>query len=162
MIYDSVENVDTYCDEDDAITIAVEFVDNFDISQPDGKYEIDGDEVFAIVQTVTTADANEKSFEAHENYVDVQMVLEGAERHDVALLDIEDLEIEQDYDSEKDVIFFKAPEHFSTIITKPGIFVVYGPDDAHRPCCCIDKSETIRKVCVKIKIDSCLGVEDEQ
>jgi len=47
MIYDSVENVDTYCDEDDAITIAVDFVNNFDISQPDGKYEIDGDEVFA-------------------------------------------------------------------------------------------------------------------
>ena len=156
MIYDSAENVDTYCDEDDAISIAVDFINDFDLSQPDGRYEIHGDDVFALVQTVTTADASEKSFESHENYVDVQMVLEGVERHDLVLLDIEDLEIEQDYDSEKDVMLFKAPDYFSTIIMKPGMFVVYGPDDAHRPCCCVGKPEKIRKVCVKIKIEGIL------
>ena len=161
MIYDSVENIATYCDEDDAIAIAVDFVDNFDLSQPDGRYEIHGDEVFALVQTLTTADASEKRFEAHDNYVDVQMVLEGVERHDVVLFDVEDLEIEQEYDCEKDVMFFKTPEHFSTLIMKPDMFVVYGPDDVHRPCCCIDKPETIRKVCVKIKIGECSCSEEE-
>ena len=160
MIYDSVDNIATYCDEDDAISIAVDFIEDFDLSQPDGRYEIHGDEVFALVQTVTTADASEKSFESHENYVDVQMVLEGVERHDLVLLDIEDLEIEQDYDSEKDVMLFKAPKHFSTIIMKPGMFVVYGPDDAHRPCCCVGKPGKIRKVCVKIKIEGVLDPEN--
>ena len=162
MIYDSVDNIATYCDEDDAISIAVDFIEGFDVSQPDGRYEIHGDEVFALVQTLTTVDASEKKFEAHDNYVDVQMVLDGVERHDVALLDIEDMEVEQDYNAEKDIIFFKAPEHFSTIIMKPGMFVVYGPDDSHRPGCCIGKPATIRKVCVKIKIESHLGAEDGQ
>ncbi|HPS54263.1 MAG TPA: YhcH/YjgK/YiaL family protein [Sedimentisphaerales bacterium] len=161
MIYDSVENIGTYCDEDDAIAIAVNFVDNFDISQPDGRYEIHGDEVYAMVQTVKTTNANEKFFEAHNNYVDVQMVLEGEERQDVVLLDIDELEIEKDYDSEKDIMFFKAPEHFSTLIMKPDMFVVYGPDDAHRPCCCVNKPGTVRKVCVKIKIEGgCSCCED--
>lgn len=160
MIYDSAMNIATYCDEDDAISIALDFVDSFDLSQPDGKYEIHGDEVFALVQTVTTADASEKRFESHNNYVDVQMVLDGEERQDVVLLDIEELEIEQDYDEEKDVMFFKSPEHFSTIIMRPGMFVVYGPDDAHRPGCCVSKPVKIRKVCVKIKIDEVLEPED--
>ena len=152
MIYDSVGNIDTYCDPDDAISIAVDFVNNFDTSQPDGRYEVRGDKIFALVQTVATADASEKKFEAHDNHVDVQMVLEGQERHDVVLLDIENLEIEKDYSVEDDVMFFETPEQFSSIIMKPGMFVVYGPDDGHRPGCSIDSSQTIRKVCVKIKI----------
>jgi len=67
---------------------------------------------------------------------------------------VENIEVAQEYDSEKDVMFFKAGGDFSTVIMKPGMFVVYGPDDGHRPGCSVDKAADIRKVCVKIKINA--------
>jgi YhcH/YjgK/YiaL family protein len=152
MIYDSVENIESYGENGDAINRAVQFVRDFDLSQPDGKYEIDGDNIFAIVQSVRTGDANEKLFEVHRDYMDVQIVLQGQERQDVALLDSENREVVQEYDREKDLMFFKVRGKFATIIMKPGMFVVYGPNDGHRPGCSVGEAQDIRKVCVKIKI----------
>ncbi len=153
MIYDSVENIEVFCEQDDAIYKAVQYVLDLDLEQDDGKYEIEGDEIFALLQSITTGPAQEKVFEAHQKFLDVQMVLGGCERQDVILLGDADIEVTQEYDSEKDVMFFKAGGDFSTIIMKPGMFVVYGPDDGHRPGCSVGESEDIRKVCVKIKID---------
>ena len=153
MIYDNVENIEVYCEQDDPIYKAVQYVLDLDLKLDDGKYEIEGDEIFALLQSVTTGPAQEKVFEAHQKFLDVQMVLDGCERQDVILLGDADIEVTQEYDSEKDVMFFKADEDFSTVIMKPGMFVVYGPDDGHRPGCSVGESEDIRKVCVKIKID---------
>jgi len=152
MIYDNIENIETYGDETNEIYKALQFVCDFDLSQPDGKYEIEGDDMFAIVQSVTTEAADEKLFEAHQDFIDVQMILEGCERQDVVLLNGQDIEVEQEYDQEKDLMFFNAPEHYSTLIMKPGMFVVYCPTDGHRPGCCIGNPQKIRKVCVKIRV----------
>ncbi len=151
VIYDSCDNVQKYSPPGDSIWRAVRFVLTFDKSLPDGRYEIDGDNVFAIVQTATTRPAAEKLFEAHRAYIDVQMVLDGSERHDVALRGAQDLRTVGEYDSDKDIIFFSQPPQFSTIIMNPGMFAVYGPEDAHRPCCAVGGHTVIRKVCVKIK-----------
>jgi biofilm protein TabA len=151
MIYDSAENIRNYCSEGDAIFRAVSFVQGFDRERPDGKYEI-GTGIFAIVQSVQTRQAKERLFEAHRDYIDVQMVLEGCERQDAALLDNEKFKVSQEYDKEKDIIFFDEPANYSTIIVSGGQFVVYYPTDTHRPCCSVGRPANIRKVCVKIKI----------
>jgi YhcH/YjgK/YiaL family protein len=91
MIYDSVENVDCFCEEDDPIYRAVQFGCKFNMLLPDGRYEIDGDNIFAMVQSATTVEAKSKNFEAHQQYVDVQMVLQGCERQDVVLLNKENI-----------------------------------------------------------------------
>lgn len=152
MIYDSIENIGSYGDQADAISKAVRFVRDFDRALPDGKYEIDGGDIFALVQSVRTGTAKEKLFEAHRIYIDVQMVLEGWERQDVILLDSEDIAVSQEYEREKDLMLFEEPQHYSTIIMKPGMFVVYGPGDGHRPGCSMGEPQDIRKVCVKIKL----------
>ena len=120
-------------------------------SVTDGVIEIDGEDVFAIVQTVTTEDASERQFECHQKFIDVQMVLQGLERQDVTTVD-DNVKITEHYNEESDAMLFKEPELFSTLIMKPGMFVVYTPSDGHRPCCSIDSPCEIRKVCVKIKI----------
>ncbi len=152
MIYDSVENLDSYCDPEDNIYMAVQFVLDFDLDQPDGKYEFEGGQMHAIFQTIDTADAKEKDFECHEKYLDVQMVLEGAERHDVVLMDREDLIETQEYDEETDLAFFDTRCDVSSLVLKPGMFVVYGPTDGHKPGISIGQSEKVRKVVVKIQI----------
>ncbi len=53
----------------------------------------------------------------------------------------------------KDVMLFSDPTVYSSLVMRPGAFVVYGPTDMHKPCCQLDVSKDIRKVCVKIRID---------
>ena len=151
MILDIAENIENYFDPGDDVYNAVEFVTNFDLTQPDGTYPIDGEDVFAIVQSVTTEGASDREFEAHRKFIDVQMVLEGIERQDVANVN-DNIRITKDYDEDKDAMFFEEPELFSTMIMQPGMFVIYTPTDGHRPCCSIGSPKNIRKVCVKIKI----------
>ncbi len=152
MIFDSIDNLETYCDPTDPIYKALEFIANFDQTQPDGRYNIEDDEIYANVMTLTTAQAEEKDFEAHQNYLDVQVVLDGIERHDVVLLNNQEVDIIEDYNEEKDCLFFAEPDFFSSLMVEPGSFVVYGPMDGHRPGCCADEPMLIRKVCVKIKL----------
>ena len=44
-----------------------------------GKYEIDGKNVFASVQEYDTKPENEKRFELHKDYIDVQYIVSGEE-----------------------------------------------------------------------------------
>ncbi len=152
MIFDSVENIESYGGASDAIAKAVQFVMEFDGSRPDGKYPIDGDTIFALVQTVETAGHDGKVFEAHRKFLDVHIVLEGQEKQDVALMDHAEAEMVQEYSEQNDAMLFKT-EDFSTVILKPRMFAVYGPSDGHRPCLCVNGPEKIRKVCVKIRIE---------
>jgi YhcH/YjgK/YiaL family protein len=151
MIFDIADNIGNYFEPGDDIYTAVEFVNNFDPSQPDGTYPIDGDNIFAIVQSVTTENASQRKFEAHRKFIDVQMVLDGTERQDAAFVN-DSIEITKKYDDQNDAMFFNEPKTFSTLTMTPGMFVVYTPTDGHRPCCSIDGPKNIRKVCVKIKI----------
>ena len=48
-------------------------------SLPVGRTEIDGDEVYASVQSYTTMTVEECAFESHLEYFDVQYVVEGEE-----------------------------------------------------------------------------------
>jgi YhcH/YjgK/YiaL family protein len=151
MIFDIADNIENYFEPGDDVFNAIEFVTNFDMTKPDGTYPIDGEDVFAIVQTVTTENASERQFESHQKFIDVQMVLQGLERQDVTTVD-DSVKITQHYDESNDAMLFEEPELFSTLIMKPGMFVIYTPSDGHRPCCCVNGPQDIRKVCVKIRI----------
>ncbi len=45
-----------------------------------GKNEIDGDNVFFNCQTVTTQPIEERFFEGHKKYIDIQIVIKGEEK----------------------------------------------------------------------------------
>jgi len=46
-------------------------------SEAPGRHEIEGDDLFALIQQVTTKPLNEALFEAHRQYIDVQYVQHG-------------------------------------------------------------------------------------
>ncbi len=150
MIYDIIENLKLYCNEDSNLFKAVKYATEFDLSQKDGEYEVEGRRIFAKVQEYQTSPAQERKFESHRDYFDVQVVREGIERHDIALS--EELEPLTEYDPQKDVIKLKAPQIYSSIIVKPGMFAVYYPQDIHRPNCNVSGRSNVRKICMKVKI----------
>jgi len=54
---------------------AVCFARDFDLSQPDGKYKVDGANVFAECKTYFTKPVEGRSFESHVKHIDVQVML---------------------------------------------------------------------------------------
>lgn len=151
MIYDRLENAGTYFDEESPLYKAVCFARDEANGLAAGVHELDGDRLKANIDEYETEPAEERRFEAHEKYIDVQVMLDGGERQDVSVA--ANLVPVDPYDPERDLVFFQTPENFATIHLKPGTFVVYFPQDAHRPSCAMgDNPEPVRKVCMKVRV----------
>jgi len=107
MIFDQAKNLDFYrsLGIGDRYAKAVDFLKNTDLaSLADGKYEIDGKNVFANVISYTTIPWEEAKYEAHENYTDIQYMISGTEILTYAPIDA--LNVKVPYNPEKDVIFY--------------------------------------------------------
>ncbi len=151
MIYDTIENAEQYFDKNSNLYRAIQYAVQFDLSDPDGVYEVDGWEIFARVMSYDTSPAHERTFENHQLYADIQIMRRGSERQDVVIA--EKPEPLGPYNDQKDVTKYKAPAMFSTILLHPGQFIVYYPDDVHRPNCTIgDVSANVRKICMKVRL----------
>ena len=82
MIISSLSDalLDTYKKCHPRLSSAIDGLKDLIASDPaDGKYEIAGDEIFASVMTYTTAPENEKKFELHRKYIDIQYIISGEE-----------------------------------------------------------------------------------
>lgn len=152
MIYDKFENMGLYCKKGDALYKAISYARDFDCLLPDKEHEVEERNIFAKVASYKTSPAEERKFEAHREYIDVQVILEGEERMDVSLEREETLKPLSGYDPNDDVIKLKAPSTYSSIAMKPGMFVVFFPQDVHRPNCSLDGETENRKVCMKVHI----------
>jgi YhcH/YjgK/YiaL family protein len=150
MIYDVIENAEKYFHGKDKFYRAIKYAVEFDLCQPDGEYEVDGRAIFAKVQGYDTSPAEERKFESHERYADVQVLRQGSERQDVSL--DKELEPLTPYDEVKDVIKLKAPKEFSSLVMEPGKFVVFFPQDIHRPNCNLNGKCKVRKICMKVRL----------
>ena len=93
---------------------------------PVGNVPIDGNEVYANVQSYSTMDAADCPFESHKEYFDVQYVVEGEECFGYE--PVENLIPSVEYDAEKDLIFYQEPADFGSVILKAGDFAIVPPD----------------------------------
>ena len=150
MIYDRFDKVTMYFQEGEPLHTAITYAANLDQSLADGRYEIDGDMIYAVVASYETSPAEERRFEAHKRYIDVQVVFEGEESIGVSLA--KNLQVLEEYSDEHDVEFFESPETYSSLSMKPGYFAVFYPHDIHRPNCDLLGTQNARKVVIKVKI----------
>lgn len=151
MIYDTFDNTKLYFSRKQAVSKALHYAAEFDRSGPDGRYDIDGDRIYALVMTYNTKSADELKFEAHKKYIDVQLLLEGQEFLDVSL--DKNLDVEMGFSEGKDAALFKAPKRFTAVLLEPGHFAVLYPDDYHRPSRKVESSQQVRKMVVKVQIN---------
>ena len=150
MICDKFENIGMYCKEGDALYKAIVYARDFDRSLPDAIHEVEGRDIFAKVASYETSPAEDRKFETHKYYADIQVILEGSERMDVS--QEQDLEPLGDYREDDDVIKVKAPDAYSSLAMTPGMFAVFFPQDVHRPNCSLNGKTKNRKVCMKVKL----------
>lgn len=148
MIFDTLANADRYAALHGLFPRAFDFLRDPDLKNlAPGRYPIEGERLFAIVETAAGRSRAQAKLECHRKYIDIQMVLEGTDEMGwKPLCDCHDPIA--DYSSEKDIQFFRdAPA--SWIATPPGAFCLFFPQDAHAPL--VSKDE-IRKVILKIAV----------
>lgn len=152
MIYDVFDNMTLYCREGDALYRAIDYARHFDSSSADGIYEIEGRDIYARVLSYETEPAAKRRFEAHRDYLDVQVVLTGCERIDVSLATEHELDELEPYDPEKDVVFYGGLGGDISMKMVPGRFALLYPDDVHRPNCDMEGASHVKKICVKVRL----------
>jgi YhcH/YjgK/YiaL family protein len=152
MILDRLENASAYRGIHQRIDKALEYLGKTDFSRvANGKYELDGDRLFAMVQRYRTRTLDQIVWEAHRRYIDVQYIVAGAERMGYLALR-EGLTVKKPYDEQGDAILFEADGAMFTFWA--GSFAVFMPQDVHAPGLAVDNipSEVV-KVVVKCRIE---------
>ncbi len=150
MIVDRVEYYHCY-PYGSAWNTAFDFLDSITPGSEEKKYEIQGDDIYAVVASYKTKEPHK--FEAHREYVDIQYVLEG--REVIESTAINGLTVDMPYDPENDVGFYlntDSRKTFSQLI--PGMFIAFFPQDAHMPGVSAgDTPVFVKKVVIKIKVE---------
>jgi len=112
-----------------------------------GRIEIEGDRLFINNMNPECKAADEQLFEAHRDYIDIHLLLEGEEK--VGWKALSDIGNEvQAYDKTVDcALYSDRADAFIDLL--PGHFLIAFPEDAHAPM--IGKGK-IRKLIGKIKV----------
>ena len=149
MIYSSLKAKDAQCAWPEAFQKAFAFLKNSDLEHMEpGRYEIDGDDVYATIQKQTTAAPEEKKAESHYQYIDIQYLISGKELQGYAPLPDG---VKREEHPERDVMYYPEVEAEHFIELKPGDFTIYFTNDIHRPNCAAGESMDIKKVVLKIR-----------
>lgn len=152
MIFDKIENLDRYREFAEYRKLIRDFIKQ-DKSEhlAEGRYELDGENLFALVQTYETKDKDDARMEAHRKYADLQFMEEGEERIYVDFAD--ELEVEEDRTPDQDILFYKKAEDHGFNLLTEGTFGYYAPQDAHMPCIKNKEKQNVRKIVFKIAGD---------
>jgi biofilm protein TabA len=148
MILDVLEEAKRYLSLNKGFAKAIEFLSRPDLKElPVGKYEIDGERIYAMVSKEPGRKKEDALLETHEKYIDIQVVLAGT---DTMGWKSKSLCKKQTcaYDQEEDIQYF-ADEPDTWISTKSGAFVIFFPEDAHMP---LISSGQLHKVVVKVAV----------
>lgn len=150
MRKDSIKNAKLHYEVSGRIELGLKYLENTDFSKVEnGRYEILGDEVYALVQEYDSKPKEQGKFEAHRRYIDIQYIVDGEEQMGVA--DVNDFSELAPYDETKDIVFFQnnddANQEF--ICLKAGEFIVFDTCDAHMPSIAIENPSHVKKVVVK-------------
>lgn len=114
-----------------------------------GSYPILGKEVVASVQDYTTSPKEERRFEAHDKFFDIQYMVSGEEMFGVCKRDTLTM---TEKNEEKDLMFFEEPALSGEVYLKEGDLIVVAPEDAHKPRCAAGRPMAVRKVVIKVAL----------
>lgn len=151
MVIDLLKNCEKYYVLSTGIARALQYLQNTDFtSVAPGKYHLEGDNLFAIVQEYETLDAATEQMEGHKKYIDVQYVASGEEMVGLALLSNQ--QVSKPYSDEEDYMLYSNQPDFYTKLST-GMFMIFYPTDPHMPCLRVDNAPgKVKKVVVKVAV----------
>ncbi|MBT7860935.1 MAG: YhcH/YjgK/YiaL family protein [Gemmatimonadetes bacterium] len=148
MILDDIHNGTLYHGLGTRFADALTYLAKTDlVSMAPDRYDIDGDDVFVMVQEYDTKPKSEGLWEAHRAYADVQYVISGTEHMGYA--PTPSLEAGA-FDADRDFLPLEGNGLFLPLTA--GQFIVLWPQDAHMPGMAIDQPSPVKKAVVKVRL----------
>ncbi len=118
---------------------------------PDGRVEIEGDRVFALVQRYETMITDAPKFECHRTYIDVQFIVSGEEV--IGWAPLSRMAITEAYDAGKDICFGTVVKgKWTPVHLQAGQLAVLWPEDGHAPKLAGGVSSPVMKIVVKVAV----------
>ncbi len=152
MVYDKIENLNKYVSREDYEKMK-RFLDIVAENMAEGKYEIDGNLIYANVESYDTKEFSDCRIEAHNAYIDIQCAISGAEG--IGVYHRSDLEAIDEYDAVKDVIHFNKDTSIEVAhtVNRAGYFTMLYPDEAHCPKQKVTGFSRVKKYVIKMRYE---------
>lgn len=148
MIFDTINNCEKYEKLNSGFAVAFDFLRREDLaSLAPGRYDIQGNDVYAMVQEYETKDLADAKYEAHRKYIDIQYLIEGVENMGYAQTDM--LGMVSPYNDESDFMLLEGEPRLILYHSKE--FFILFPQDAHMPGVSQGEKGRVKKVVVKVK-----------
>ncbi len=149
MIYDHIKNIGLYKGLTPALDAALDYIASVSADVENGTTLLERG-VKAVVSEYETRLVNEKGYEAHRLYADVQYVVRGREM--VRCKPLPQVRELIPYNAGKDAARY-CDEPGADMVIGEGYFLVVFPDDAHEPCLAVDgRPEPVKKVVMKVPV----------
>lgn len=149
MIYDKLSNLGLYKGMNPNLDTAIDFITTHDLNElPLGKTVVDGTNVYINVMDAKASPVEERAYEIHKNYMDIQIDLVGVERIDTG--DCTKMEVDE-YDEEKDVAKATAVDLAQCLIGL-GNFIICMAGEPHKPNIAVSEDTVLKKAVCKVHI----------
>lgn len=114
-----------------------------------GRYDIDGDDAFAIASRYDTEPSQNRQFENHKKYIDIQVVLDGTEELHWAPKETL-TQTAEEFSKGGDIAFYKGKMQSSVLLGGSACAVLF-ENDAHKPNVMYNDIQNVLKIVFKIR-----------
>ena len=150
MIIDNIKNLDLYSKSDVYTNKINEFINKSKESNlQEGRYELEGDNLIALIQKYETKEIEKCKYESHKKYIDVQYIEQG--REVISWIDISKLEVDEPYNVKDDIIFYKDNLNGINLKMEEDMFAIFYEQDGHKVRSILEEKTNIKKIIFKIK-----------
>jgi len=147
MIVDTLDRSEQYVTLHPRFKAAFDFLKTTDLlALPEGRFEIDGSNLFALTQGYQTKPVADGKLEAHRKYIDIQVVVSGEEY--IGYAPLSGQAPVDPFNTEKDIGFYHGDANLIKLIA--GMFAIFYPTDAHLPCRQIQGPCAVKKIVIKV------------
>ena len=149
MIFGNIHNLKEVPFLEEKVKECFEYAKNHNlVSYEEGSHEIDGERLFVNIVEYTTTKPEERFWEAHKNYLNVHVMLQGTEQIDLNF--IQNMDVKEFV--EKDDFLPMDGDKNSSVILRDGDFLICYPSDGHRTAVAVQEPEKIKKAIFKVRI----------
>lgn len=156
MIYGHISAKETEQAFAEPIRAAIRYCRETDVSgMGESRTELRGGELIVQICDRITGKKEEKLPEVHRRYAELQFMAEGSEYMGF-YPDKGDNKILEDCLEEKDTLYYQEnplSEEVMLLMT-PGTYAVFFPEDVHRPFCQAEAPARVKKIVIKIAVDT--------
>jgi YhcH/YjgK/YiaL family protein len=117
------------------------------VTLTNGRHNIDGDNVYALVTEAPSKDYDKTAFEAHKNFTDIHYVIMGVEK--MGKTPAETLKVDRPYNERGDITYYIGDGEVYTI--EQNGFLIFFPGEGHRPNITPGGNKVVKKVVIKIR-----------